>query len=57
MTKKWYQSKTLMANVVLILGIIAQIFTNTQIMDPEIQAVIVSVVNIILRFMTKGPIK
>ena len=53
MTKKWYQSKTLIANTVLILGIVAQVLTNTQIMDPELQAGIVAVINIALRAITK----
>ena len=53
-TKKWYQSKTLLANTVLVLGVAVQVLTNTQIMDPEIQAGLIAVINLGLRVITKS---
>lgn len=56
MTKKWYQSKTLKVNIAIILGVAAQMFTNTQIFDADIQLLIVAAINVALRFITKEEI-
>jgi hypothetical protein len=57
MTKKWYDSRTLKVNAVLILGLVAQVLTGTPLFDPEIQAGIVAVINIVLRVITKTELK
>ena len=57
MIKKWYQSKTIGANVIIILGVVAQVLTGTTIFDPDLQVAIVAIINAVLRFMTKGPIQ
>ena len=57
MTKKWYQSKTIGANVIIVLGVVAQVLTGTTIFDPDLQVAIVAIINAVLRFMTKGPIQ
>lgn len=53
--KKWYTSKTLWANVVLIVSILLQMKLGFLI-EPEIQALVVTLINIVLRKITKQPL-
>ncbi len=53
--KKWYTSKTLWANVVLIISILLQMKLGFLI-EPEIQALVVTLINIVLRKITKQPL-
>lgn len=52
MMKRWYQSKTLWANVVVVLGVVLQLVTNTSIIDTDIQVATVAVINVALRLIT-----
>jgi len=51
--KKWYTSKTLWVNLVSIGAIVAQSLTGNEIMSAEQQAVILGIVNLLLRMVTK----
>jgi len=52
MTKKWYLSKTLWANVLAIVGMIAEYCLSHQIYSPETHAVALAVINLVLRWVT-----
>lgn len=55
MVKKWWTSKTLWFNVVSAVAV----FVQTQygfVISPEIQGLIITGINAILRFVTKDPI-
>jgi hypothetical protein len=49
--KQWYSSKTLWVNAIALVAILVQGFTGF-IIDPEAQAAILVVINIILRAVT-----
>ncbi len=51
--KKWYLSKTIYVNTIMLVGVIAQQITGKEIITPELQVVILSLVNLILRGVTK----
>jgi len=57
--KKWYKSKTIITNILLLVitigGEAANIFPASK--NPQAYASIVAVANIVLRFMTGEPIK
>ncbi len=53
MDKKWYLSKTLWVNTVAGVAVILQAITGKQIMNPEGQAAIIVIVNMLLRVITK----
>lgn len=53
--KKWYASKTVWVNALGLLGLIAQINSGF-IFSAELQAVILSLINLILRTITKEEI-
>ncbi len=53
--KKWYTSKTLWANAILIVCILVQMKCGF-VVAPEIQALLVTAINAILRKVTKQPI-
>ena len=53
--KKWYLSKTFWVNLIGIFGIIIQSYTGF-VLDPKSQALILGVINLILRTVTKEPI-
>jgi len=55
--KKWYSSKTLWVNLLSILAILAQSYAGNDIVSPEIQAALLGIINVILRGVTKGPVK
>ena len=52
-TKKWYYSRTLWVNVLFAIGILAQSVTGTEVLDAEVQAAIIVVINFVLRLITK----
>ena len=54
--KKWYTSKTLWANAVVIAAIILQGVTGKEILPTEYQGVILGVVNMALRLITKAEV-
>lgn len=51
--KKWYLSKTVWVNIIATVGIIAQAVTGKEIVPAEGQVILVSVVNFLLRTVTK----
>lgn len=55
-TKKWYASKTLWTNAVMMAGIIAQGITGREILSPEIQGLVLGMVNVALRLITKSEV-
>ena len=55
-SKKWYTSKTLWANSIALIAIIVQVATGKEILSLEVQTTILSVVNIILRLVTKSQV-
>lgn len=59
--KDFYKSKTFWVNLVAIVASIAGVFSLDLGLDPETQTAVVAsimgVVNIVLRFITKEPIK
>ena len=54
--KKWYNSKTLWSNLIMLIGVVALNTTGKEILTPEIQGSILVVVNVILRIVTKEEI-
>lgn len=51
MVKKWYHSKVLWANAILIIALIVEANTG-EVLTPEMQVAILGVVNIVLRLVT-----
>lgn len=51
--KKWYLSKTVWVNAIATVGIIVQAITDKEILSPELQVLVLSVVNLVLRTVTK----
>jgi hypothetical protein len=54
--KKWYASKTIWTNVLMLIGAIIYNTTGQDLLTPEVQAAIITVVNVILRIITKEEI-
>jgi len=54
--KKWYASKTLWTNAVMLAGVVILNITGQDILTPEVQGAIITVVNVILRVVTKEEI-
>ena len=50
--KKWYKSRTLWVNAIMLVALMAQVM-NGFIIAPEEQGAIIIVVNLVLRAMTK----
>jgi len=55
--KKWYTSKTLWMNALAIVAIIAQGISGTEALPVDTQAVLLGMINVILRVITKSEIK
>lgn len=55
MGKKWYESKTVWVNIIAASALLAQLKWGFAI-DSEMQALALTVVNVILRKLTKDPI-
>lgn len=55
-SKKWYESNTLRMNVVIVIIMVLQFVTGNVVMDPDLQAILVSIMNIAIRFKTTLPI-
>ena len=52
--KKWYMSKTLWVNALMIAGMVAEYFIAEKIYSPEIHAIVIAVINLGLRIVTKS---
>jgi hypothetical protein len=57
MNKKWYESKTIWVNGVATAAIIIQVITNKDVIPAEQQAIILSLINLALRAITKDKIE
>jgi len=53
-TKSWYLSKTLWLNVLAVLGVIAEYLITKQVYSPELHVMVLAVINIVLRAITKS---
>ena len=53
--KKFWESKTFWVNVLALVGIVVQSQTGSEI-SPVIQGTILTIVNVVLRLVTKEPI-
>ncbi|MBU3144948.1 hypothetical protein [Clostridium sp. CF012] len=51
--KKWYLSKIVWVNAIAFVGVMVQTATNKTILTPELQVMALSVVNLVLRTVTK----
>lgn len=55
--KMWYESKVLWINIISLMAIVFQIVTNNElVIDAETQALLLGVVNMVLRVVTKDEI-
>ena len=54
--KNWYLSRTLWVNAIAVVAMIVQGITGNEIINLEVQATILAVINMILRFVTKQPL-
>jgi len=50
--KKWFKSKTLWLNVTAILVMVAEYLVTNQIYSPELHAIVIAVLNFLIRFIT-----
>ncbi len=53
--KKWWTSKTMWINIIALLALVLQGIYGWTI-NPEYQLMILGVINVILRAITKGPV-
>jgi len=51
--KKWFLSKTVWVNVIALIGVMLQAIYNKEVIPVELQATIISVINLLLRTITK----
>ena len=51
--KKWYLSKTLWVNIVAVLVVVAEYLIAEKIYMPEVHAIVIAVLNLVLRVITK----
>jgi hypothetical protein len=51
--KKWYTSKTIWVNAIALVAVIAQFVTGKEVLDASLQSVILTVINLVLRSITK----
>ena len=51
--KKWYLSKIVWVNAIAFVGVVIQSATNKTILTPELQVMVLSVINLFLRSVTK----
>ena len=52
MTKKWYRSKTLIINILVVIGSIISGVTGENWLDGETQLIILAAVDVVLRMVT-----
>jgi hypothetical protein len=55
--KPWYKSSTLWLNIAAIAALGLQYVTNTNLLDPEFQALVLALLNLLNRFRTSSPVK
>jgi hypothetical protein len=54
--KKWYESKTVWVNVIALVAAVLQVAAGKEIIDAGTQGVILTVINLLLRTVTKHEI-
>jgi len=55
--KKWWKSKTVISNAVIVIGVLINIMAgNTFQLPPDVVAIIIAVLNLVLRVVTKTSI-
>lgn len=52
--KKWWLSKTIWVNTIAAVAVILQAVTGKVILDAEVQAAILALINLMLRIITKS---
>ena len=55
--KKWFNSKTIWANLLVILAFGIERFVGTDFINAEIGVLLIGFINLILRFITSEPIQ
>ena len=55
--KRWFLSKTVWVNVIALIGVMLQAIYNKEVIPVELQATIISVINLFLRSITKTDLK
>jgi hypothetical protein len=56
-TKRWWESKTIWVNAILLTIAILGVFLDFKVLDPEVVAIASAILNVILRFVTTEPVK
>jgi hypothetical protein len=51
-TKKWYRSRTLWTNALMLIGIAVLKFSGQDMIDAEVQASVIVFANVVLRVIT-----
>lgn len=54
--KKWYESKMVWVNAIALIAAIAQVIAGKEVISAEMQVIILSAVNALLRLITKHEI-
>ncbi len=55
-TTKWWASRTLWVNAIALVAIAVQGITGKEVINLELQATILTVINMVLRLVTKTPV-
>lgn len=55
--KKWYTSKTLWINLLVLIAMVAQGITGKEIINIETQAILLGLINLVLRIVTNTELK
>ena len=53
----WYQSKTVWVNLLGLVVVVGQYLTKTNMVDPEVVGGVLSVANVVLRFVSTQPLE
>lgn len=54
--KAWYKSKTIQVNLLFLVFVIVQIYTENYLLDPQFQATVLTLLNLFLRIVTTSGI-
>lgn len=57
MSKKWYLSKTIWVNVIIVVSTLATTLATQKLMAAEIGTAISAIANVVLRLLTNQPIQ
>jgi len=56
-SKSIFVSKTFWVNIIALVAMVVQGLTGNEVINIEVQAAILSAINIVLRFITKQPVE